>query len=51
VQITREGKDRFGRTLALVRVNGQDAGQIMIGHHLAVPWAGRRHEWCGRMVD
>jgi micrococcal nuclease len=47
VQIDRHGPDPFKRTLALVRVNGEDMGQMMIGHRLAVTWAGRRHDWCG----
>lgn len=45
-EIERRGKDRFGRTLALIRVKGADAGELLILAHLAVPWAGRQHDWC-----
>lgn len=47
-QIERRGTDFFKRTLARVRVNGKDVGQQMIEYHLAVAWAGRRHNWCSR---
>jgi micrococcal nuclease len=46
LEITRKGKDRYGRTLALVTVAGRDAGGLMIDGHLAVTWGGRRHDWC-----
>lgn len=46
-EITREPrKDRYGRTLARVRVSGLDVGQAMVTQALAVPWAGKRHQWC-----
>lgn len=44
--IVRGRQDRYGRTLAYVRVNGQDVGELLIAQHVAVPWAGRRHSWC-----
>jgi endonuclease YncB( thermonuclease family) len=47
VQITRNGKDRFGRTLARVTIDGQDIGEQMIKAGFAVPWNGRVHDWCG----
>lgn len=47
-QITREGKDRYGRTLARVTFDGEtDAGEIMIANGYASPWTGRRWDWCG----
>ena len=45
-EIARTGKDRFGRTLAYVRVSGADVGEMLIFAHLAVPWGGRQHDWC-----
>jgi len=36
--ITRLGTDRYGRTSARVTVNGQDAGQFLIGRGLAKRW-------------
>jgi endonuclease YncB( thermonuclease family) len=38
VVIYRQGKDRYGRTLARVSVGGQDAGQFLIGLGLARSW-------------
>ena len=46
VQIMRNGKDRFGRTLARVTINGQDIGEQMVAAGFAVPWSGRVHDWC-----
>ena len=47
LQIDREGTDFYGRTLARIRVSGVDVGELLIEAHLAVPWAGQRHDWCG----
>lgn len=38
--------DRYGRTLALISVNGRDVGEILIERKLARRWTGRRHPWC-----
>lgn len=38
VRIERHGKDAYGRTLARVTVNGQDAGQHLITLGLARKW-------------
>lgn len=38
VQIRRKGRDRYGRTLARLSVNGQDAGQWLIDRGLARAW-------------
>lgn len=47
LSITRQGVDRYGRTLALVAVNGGDVGLAMIEARLAIKWDRRRHDWCG----
>lgn len=47
VTVTRHGRDRYGRSLALVTVMGTDVGKTLIAAHLAVAWEGRRHVWCG----
>lgn len=39
-------KDRHGRTLARVLVNGADIGDTLIADGLARPWEGRRRSWC-----
>lgn len=39
-------RDRYGRTLAHVDVDGRDFGEHMIGSELARPWRGRREPWC-----
>ena len=39
-------KDRYGRTLALVYIDGKDAGETLIEELLARPWQGKRRNWC-----
>jgi endonuclease YncB( thermonuclease family) len=40
-------RDRYGRTLAHVLVDGDDLGELMIGAGLARPYHGeRRLSWC-----
>ncbi|PAP96113.1 thermonuclease family protein [Mesorhizobium wenxiniae] len=39
-------KDRYGRTLATIEVDGRDVGDILIGEGLARPWTGKRRPWC-----
>ena len=46
IQIQRDGTDQYGRTLATMRVAGSDVGELLIDAHVAVRWAGRRHDWC-----
>ena len=48
LEIERRGKDRFGRTLAYIRVSGADVGEMLIRARVAVRWEGRQHEWCTR---
>jgi endonuclease YncB( thermonuclease family) len=45
--IERHDRDRFGRTLAYIRVRGADVGEMLIRAHVAVKWEGRQHDWCG----
>lgn len=46
VEIHRQGRDKYRRTLALITVSGTDLGTLMIRAHLAVSWEGHRHDWC-----
>lgn len=39
-------KDRYGRTLATIEVDGRDVGEIMIAEGLARRWSGKRRPWC-----
>ncbi|MBS9720142.1 thermonuclease family protein [Tianweitania sp. BSSL-BM11] len=39
-------KDRHGRTLATITVDGRDVGDILVEEGLARPWSGRREPWC-----
>lgn len=39
-------KDRHGRLLRRVVVDGGDAGDMLVAEGLARPWDGRRHPWC-----
>lgn len=43
---TGRTRDRHGRTLATITVDGRDVGEIMIGEGLARPWEGKRRPWC-----
>lgn len=47
--IQRSGRDRYGRTLARISVDGADFGEWMIAGEHAVPWSGRQHDWCADM--
>lgn len=44
--IRRQGQDRYGRTLAIVTVNGRSVGDMLVSEGLARTWSGRREEWC-----
>lgn len=44
--IERSGTDRYGRTLATVRVDGEDVGYHLIRRGLAHEWRGRKEAWC-----
>jgi micrococcal nuclease len=46
VEVLRQGSDGYGRTLASVRVNGSDAGDVLVSEGLARTWSGRREPWC-----
>ena len=37
-RIERIGTDPYGRTLAMVNVNGVDAGEYLIARRMARPW-------------
>ncbi|MDX2277058.1 MAG: thermonuclease family protein [Hyphomonadaceae bacterium] len=39
--------DAYGRTIAVVAVDGRDLGEVLIAESLARPWRGRREPWCG----
>lgn len=45
-KIHRTGKDRYGRTLAIVSVNGRSVGDMLVSEGLARTWSGRRERWC-----
>ncbi len=47
VTIERTGRDKYRRTLAIVRVRSQDVATIMIREGLARPYKGKRRQpWC-----
>ena len=46
VVIERDGIDRFGRTLARVFVEGEDAAEVLVREGLARRWEGRQVDWC-----
>ncbi len=39
-------RDRYGRLLVRLIVNGEDAACILIKEGYARPWRGRREDWC-----
>jgi micrococcal nuclease len=48
VTLSRTGrdKDRYGRLLRTVRINGRDVGDQLVQEGLAQRWQGRRASWC-----
>jgi endonuclease YncB( thermonuclease family) len=53
VSVQREGKDRYGRTLARLSVDGRDIGETLIREGFALPWQegasakqARTARWC-----
>jgi micrococcal nuclease len=46
VTLVRHGRDKYGRTLAYVLVDGKDLGDEMVSRGLARKWEGRRRSWC-----
>lgn len=38
--------DKYGRTVELLSVDGQDFGQLMMGAGMARPWRGHTSDWC-----
>ena len=51
-QVTLSGnrRDRYGRALRRVVVNGVDVGEALIEEGYARVWRGRREPWCGAEV-
>jgi endonuclease YncB( thermonuclease family) len=39
-------RDRYGRLLTHLIVNGEDVACVLIREGYAVPWTGRRANWC-----
>ena len=39
-------RDRYGRLLRVVLVDGRSVGNLLIAEGLARPWEGRRRPWC-----
>ncbi|WP_263389319.1 thermonuclease family protein [Ruegeria marisflavi] len=46
ISIERHGKDKYGRTLAVVRSNGWQIGDILVGEGLARAWPDGCEFWC-----
>jgi micrococcal nuclease len=42
----RTGRDRYGRSLARLSIDGSDFGEQMISAGQARPWRGRSSNWC-----
>jgi endonuclease YncB( thermonuclease family) len=48
LEIERHGHDRFGRTLAYIRVSGADVGEMLIRARVVVRFGNGRPDWCTR---
>lgn len=49
IGIERDGKDRYGRTLAKLKLaDGRYAGDALLNEGLAQPWPNEGNAWCGR---
>lgn len=48
VELRRAGrdKDRNGRLLRTIWVDGRNIGQVLVREGLARPWTGKRKPWC-----
>ncbi|WP_246204532.1 thermonuclease family protein [Devosia marina] len=44
--VEMHGEDRYGRTLATIRISGRDVGDILIAEGLARRWPNGREFWC-----
>lgn len=44
--VETHGADRYGRTLATIRIGGRDVGDILISEGLARRWPNGREFWC-----
>ncbi len=39
--------DQYGRTIARIKLDGKDLGEMLIARGFARPWTGARENWCG----
>lgn len=39
-------RDRYGREVAHIVIDGKDLGRVLISEGLAQPWRGRKAAWC-----
>tara|TARA_R110002020_G_scaffold161283_7_gene346250 strand:- start:3810 stop:4238 length:429 start_codon:yes stop_codon:yes gene_type:complete len=44
--VETHSQDRYGRTLATIRIGGRDVGDILIAEGLARRWPNGREFWC-----
>ena len=44
--LERDGKDRYQRTLAILRIDGQNVGDLLISEGLARSWPDGSEFWC-----
>lgn len=47
IELVRDGVDRYGRTLGEIVLDARPVSEVLISEGYAVPWEGRRHDWCG----
>ncbi|MCP4406565.1 MAG: thermonuclease family protein [Gammaproteobacteria bacterium] len=45
-EVRRNGKDRYGRTLARIENSSGNVGDVLIAEHLAHKWRGYKEGWC-----
>ena len=46
ITLRGQGQDRYGRTLAVVLVDGRSVGMMLVREGLAIRWGAGRPSWC-----
>lgn len=43
---TGRQRDKYGRTLGVISIDGHDVGETLVARQMARPWTGKRQSWC-----
>lgn len=47
ITLERDGLDKYGRTLAIVRADGRDVAEVLIEEGYGRVYEGKQVDWCG----